>query len=91
MNMAIGQLIVLTVDEYSDYKIFNVARIVKLFDLSLLIDHWLALHPEQTKQYFDDEGFANMLVSEGYLEIIEWYELHLGGFAELPSLKDAQA
>lgn len=80
----VGDYILITSEEYSDYGVVAFTRCVKEFDAEQIKTEYLADFPNQKKNYGCDWNKVNdWLINRGYLKKLEYRELHLGTYHNL--------
>ena len=77
-----GTLLLLSRGEYSDYSIVALCRVLKPIDQTV----WAVMgaactgHCERNPERFDDSRALPWLIEKGYVEEVEYRELHLGDY-----------
>lgn len=93
-EIAAGQVITLASGEYSDYRVILVARVLKPINAALWEQMRLACFAPPSYDPEDDPCFqvdmcAPWLLNNDIIEEIEYTELHLGDYGELPKWENA--
>lgn len=82
IEIGVGQVIALTSGEYSSYRVISFAKVLKPINAAVWDEMVKActtrheLYPEEPP-YFDDEKATPWFVDQGYIEDVEYTELHL--------------
>lgn len=88
-SFEVGELVVLSCGEYSDYSIYALFRVKKRFEPRELFQRWFDLVPlnEWGHKYFNEEDLTEYLVQEEYIERIEYFEWHFGAYFTIGDMK----
>ena len=93
-EIGIGETVAFSSGEYSDYRIGSFAKVLKPINAGV----WESLRegctepPEYDKTAsprFDEYKAVPWLIANGYIEEIEYTELHLGDYDTLPNWSEA--
>ena len=81
-----GTLVAFSSGEYSDYRVNSFGRVLKPInrDVWELMGKSCSVAPEWDKEgdkLFQEDRAVPWLIANGYIEEIEWHELHLGSYA----------
>lgn len=93
-EIAVGETVAFSSGEYSDYRIGSFAKVLKPINQEVweLMREACTEPPEYDKTAdprFDEYKAVPWFVSNGYIEEIEYTELHLGDYGRCPDWSDA--
>lgn len=93
-QIEVGKIVAFSSGEYSDYRIFCFAKVMKSINESV----WEQMRTECSEipswgdegdRRFSDEKALPWLIANGYIEEIEYTELHLGDYGRLSNWSEA--
>lgn len=86
-NLLVGEIVLVSSGEYSDYCVSGVFKVLKEIDPNLFLQGWLTAHPEQKEEYaFHYMNFVDWLVELEFLleiKIVEWLVASYSKSAEM--------
>lgn len=72
-----GQIVALTSGDYSDYQVQAFAKVLKVIDKDVWLAAITACRDKNYKIYTNESRVAPWLTENGYIEVIEYTELHI--------------
>lgn len=90
-----GQIVYFSTGCYSGYGVCGVARVIKPFAKKVFEEMVAACtHPYEWQKdgepHFHSDGAMPWLIKNGYIEEVDYQELHLGGYSfDTPRWEDA--
>lgn len=82
------ELILFSSGQYSDYTVSGMCLALRDIDVSSVRDKYIELYPGQMAKYaFKDHMFLDYLKSEGYIKLIPFKELYMGGYSSIDSMR----
>lgn len=93
-QIEVGQIVAFSAGEYSDYRIGCFAKVLKPINAGV----WEAMRVacseipswgDEDDKYFEESKAAPWLIANGYIDEIDYTELHLGEYGSLPDWSEA--